>query len=329
MKSSIKMGIIGLGAFGAKILNPISFFHPKEELEVVAVCDINENVAKDIAGQFEVPHWFQSYQEMLETIDLDVVYIATPPATHEQITRDVIQKGIHVFCEKPLANSISEARNMLELANEAKVIHALHFGQNYLPGLNTFHQMIEEGYAGEIDKIFLKMHYPSWPPEWQQNEWIASRDGGFLLEQGIHFIQAIQRVFGKITHIQSEVHYPSPGQSEDGVIATMILKSGITIVVEGSTDVSFEEDVSLTAYGSEGTVMFDFKGVKAAKVGSELKEVELGEPSPWILTHIINAIKGEPAEIYDFKVGYEAQVVLDILRQGENKLVSLEPYHNI
>jgi len=109
---------------------------------------------------------------MLESVSLDLVYIATPPSTHREITKLVIEKGIHVLCEKPLANSIHEAKEMKDLAEQANVVHALHFGQNYLPALNKFHEMIMDGYIGDIKQINVNMDYSSWPPEYQQNDWI-------------------------------------------------------------------------------------------------------------------------------------------------------------
>ncbi|MFT4413034.1 Gfo/Idh/MocA family protein [Fredinandcohnia humi] len=329
MSSPIRMGIIGLGAFGAKILQPISYFHTKEELQVVAVCDSKPEVARALAVQHGIPNWFPSHQQMLDEIPLDLVYIATPPSTHERITKDVIEKGIHVFCEKPLASSIQEARSMLRLAENAKVVHALHFGQNYLPGLNTFQRMLDKGYLGTIENINLNLLYPCWPPEWQQNDWIGSREGGFLLEQGIHFIQAIQRLFGRITYVESNVSYPEATQSEDRIQATMILENGTKVFIEGHTGISSEEDVSLTACGSEGTIRFDFRGLSAGKAGAPLESVSYKNelPPTWILTHIINSIHGKPAQIYDFRAGYEAQVVLEKLRQGENRLINLEPYY--
>lgn len=98
----------------------------------------------------------------------------------------------------------------------------------------------------------------------------STRGGGFLLEQGIHFIQAIQRVFGRITTIHSEVHYPAPNESETKVKATMDLANGTTILVNGTTYAAMEE-VSLTAHGSEGTVVFGFRGVKAGKADQPLE----------------------------------------------------------
>lgn len=332
-QKGIKMGIIGLGAFGKKILKPISFLHTKGELEVHAVCDIDLNLAQSIAEENNIPYYFDSHQEMLSKTDLDLIYIATPPATHETILHDVLEHKIHVFCEKPLANSVAEAKNMWLKAKAANVVHAVHFGQNYSPQINKFHQLIEDGYIGELRRINLTMHYPSWPPEWQQNSWISGREqGGFLLEQGVHFINIIQRIFGKITHVHSQVNYPDSESSESNVVASMLLENGVQVLIDGLTGIAGEEFVTLTAYGSEGTISFkNFKELLVGKAGHSLEKVELDPPgkNAWILNHIIDAIHGKPANIYDFSKGYEAQVVLDALRKGENKLVDLREEYNI
>ncbi|MBM7660336.1 putative dehydrogenase [Bacillus mesophilus] len=327
--ATIKMAIIGLGAFGSRILNPIPFFHKKDELEVVAICDVNDTLAKELAEKHEIPHWYTSYEEMLDTLVIDLVYVATPPSTHEVISKDVAARGIHIFCEKPLAESLESARNMLLDVKDKNIVHAVHFGQNYLPALNKFHKMVDDGYMGELNHIELNMHYSSWPPEWQQNDWISTRNGGFLLEQGVHLIQAIQRVFGRIIEIQSELEYPSSTESETKVKAKLTLESGHSIVIDGMVDPSIKEEVSLSAIGTEGVIAFSFSGVQAAKNGLPLEDVTLDEPFmyPWILAHIIKAVKGEPAEIYDYKAGYEAQVVVEIIRKGEQKVVNLRDYY--
>lgn len=162
------MGIIGLGAFGVKILNPISLFHSKEELQVVAVCDLDAKKAQMIAEQYHIPNWFNSYQIMLNSLDFDLVYLATPPSTHEQFTMKLIEKRIHVFCEKPLAASLQSAKNMMELIADTDLVNAVHFGQNYLPGLNEFNRLVNNGYVGEVQTVSIKMNYTCLPPQWQK-----------------------------------------------------------------------------------------------------------------------------------------------------------------
>jgi predicted dehydrogenase len=326
-RKTIKLGIIGLGEFGKKILKPISFLHSKEELEVHAICDTNLNLAQSIAEENNIPYYFNSHQEMLSNTNLDLIYIATPPATHEAVVLDVLEHNIHVFCEKPLAKSGKETENMLLKAEQANVVHAVHFGQNYTPQINKFHQLIKSDYIGELLRINLTMHYLSWPPESQQNSWISSREqGGFLLEQGVHFINIIQRTFGKITHVHSKVNYPDSTSCEDSVIATMLLENGTQVLIDGLIGIAGEENVSLTAYGTEGTITFkNFKVLLVGKTGQPLKKLNLDRlnKDSWIMKHIIDAIHGKPAKIYDFSKGYESQVVLEALRKGENKLIDL------
>lgn len=100
------------------------------------------------------------------------------------------------------------------------------------------------------------------------------------------------------------------------------LENGMLVSVAGEVSSSVLEEVAIIATGTEGRIIFDFIGVKAGKKGEELAEVELEShlSYDWIVTHIIRAIHGEPAEIYDFKAGYEAQVVVDQLRKGTTNL---------
>lgn len=319
----VRIGLIGLGAFGKKLIKPIRYLHSEEDIKVVAVCDISPQIAKDFATEFEINNWVTDYKQLISNPDINLVYIATPPATHKDIALFALNNHKHVLCEKPLANSIDEAKTLMEASKKSNVVNALHFHLNYSPVLSKFSQLVKEGYIGDTRRISIIMHYPTWAPEWQKNAWIETREqGGFLLEQGVHLIQAVQKVFGKIATVESELQYPTDKtKCETGIIAKMKLVDGTPILIDGMSHVPGEERVELTVYGTKGVLTIkNWRTLLGGQTGQEIAKIPTEHPSfnPWIMKHVLNAIRGQVAEIYDFTKGYETQVVLEALRNPKD-----------
>lgn len=317
--SRIKLGIIGLGVMGNRMVQAIVRYQLHDQIEVSIVCDSNEKVAQQFAAQLDGVSWTTDYRQVIENAHVDLVYVAAPPAYHHQLILDAIRQNKHVLCEKPLANSLSEAKEMLETATSAGIVHAINFPLNYGVALNHFAQLIADGFIGEIRRIRLDMHFPHWPRAWQQNAWIATRkQGGFILEVGVHWIQAIQKIFGQIAHVQSEVQFPEDGLAcETSIVAKMLLESGTTVTVDGVSGIAGKERIALVAYGTEGTLAIENWGeLYGGKAGELLERIALDDVPlrASLLENVVSAIRGETAEIYDFGIGYEAQVILEALR---------------
>jgi len=311
----IKIGIIGLGAIAQRLI-PLFLNHP--EVKIVAICDTLEERLQGIASQLETVHTFTNHKEMLAESELDLVYVTVPPKYHHTVVSDVIDKGINVLCEKPLANSIEEALSLYHQAKEKGILHAMNFPLNYNAGSKTYAALIEEGYIGKLRRIELKMHFPNWPRPWQQNEWVATKEqGGYVLEVGVHYIQQIQKIFGDLKVIHKNLQYPEdPKASEIGIIANLELSDKTPILINGLSQIAGIEEIKFTAYGTEGTLsLVNWADVEGAKIGDPIQKIKTDESLNDSLIHnIVKALKGEEAVIIDFAKGYEAQVVLEALR---------------
>ena len=105
------VGIIGLGYGRAHIAG-----FQAAGIQVLALCQRNTEAAAAVARQYQVPHVFGRWQDMLEQARPDIVVVATPPALHLPILKAATAAGCHVVCEKPLATSSAEARAMVAAA---------------------------------------------------------------------------------------------------------------------------------------------------------------------------------------------------------------------
>ncbi|MGC5771107.1 Gfo/Idh/MocA family protein [Paenibacillus pabuli] len=317
--TTIKMAVVGLGKMGLHMIQEAEQANLSENVEIVAVCDSREEHLVTFAVSHPDTKMYTDYKQMLDEHSVDLLYIAVPPKFHYPVVMEALKRQIHVFCEKPLANSVEEARAMLVGAEKAGVVHAIHFSMPHEPSVVKLQQLIEQQTIGTIRKMDLILQFPQWPRAWQQNEWITSREqGGFILEVGIHWIHMIQTVFGAIRVIDSQVQYPqNTDECEHDIQAAMELEDGTRVQLNGIAHIAGEERVSMIVYGTEGTIALEnWDQLWSGPVGQPLGPVEVQESLSQlpVLKHVIARIEGKPAKIYDFNDGYQAQLILEALR---------------
>ncbi|MES9683982.1 hypothetical protein CN514_11015 [Bacillus sp. AFS001701] len=311
----IKVGIIGLGAIGQRL---IPLFSNHQETKIVAICDTLEERVQETSSQLESVFTFTNHLEMLENTELDLIYVTVPPKYHYSVVSDVIAKGINVLCEKPLANSTEEALGLYTQAKEKGIFHAMNFPLNYNVGSKSFASLIKSGYVGDLKRIELKMRFPNWPRLWQQNEWVATKEqGGYVLEVGVHYIQQIQKIFGNLKVNTKHMQYPAdPIASENGIIAFLELEDGTPVLIDGLSQIAGEEEIKFTAYGSKGTLsLVNWANLEGGKIGEPIQQIEADQTlADSLIDNLVKSLKGEEATIIDFSEGYKAQLVLEALR---------------
>ena len=145
----IKVGVAGLGFIGPAHIEALRRI---PGIEVVAISENNEELAKTKAEQLGIPKYFGSFSELLNE-NIDCVHICTPNFLHFEMAKTALLAGKHVVCEKPLATTIAEGEELLALANEKGLIHAVHFNIRYYPLVRQMKVMREKGELGEIYSI--------------------------------------------------------------------------------------------------------------------------------------------------------------------------------
>jgi predicted dehydrogenase len=315
--SPIRVGIIGLGAIGEKLIHA---FLKHTETEIVAVCDSAKGRAQLISQSLNGIAWYTDHREMLLHTEVDMVYVAVPPKYHHAIALDVIASGKHILCEKPLANSLAEAHEMFEQAKRAGVVHAMNFPMYYKNVFKEISNYVSSGYVGQLRRVEIITHFHKWPREWQQNEWVGGREqGGFVLEVIPHFIQITQALFGKMEFIQSQLELPDdPTKCEIGILGCMQLADGTPVLVNGVSQIAQREHLSFTIYGTNGTLsLVNWSKLEVGKYGEPLTDISVQPNDNFqeLISNMVSAIHGEHADLIDFQTGYEIQKVLEALLQ--------------
>ena len=175
----IKTGVIGIGSMGqhhARVYNQIS--------NLVAIADPDENLGRKAAKKWGVK-WYRDYKEMLPLVD--AVTVAVPTSLHYQVSKDVIQSGVHLLVEKPLAGCVEEAEKIVALAKSAGIKLAAGHIERFNPVIGFAKKKLEKGEWGKVITLSAK-RLSSYP--------IRINDVGVLFDLSIHDVDIIRYLAG-------------------------------------------------------------------------------------------------------------------------------------
>lgn len=145
----LNIACIGLGWPGCKNVNALAAEN------IVALCDVDATRAPEFRAQHAKAKQYQDYRRMFDEMEksIDAVIVATPDHTHAVLAMAAIQRGKHVYCEKPLAHSIHEVREMMKAAREHKVITQMGNQGHSSDSIRTFCEWIWDGAIGNVHSI--------------------------------------------------------------------------------------------------------------------------------------------------------------------------------
>jgi predicted dehydrogenase len=146
----IKVGVIGIGFIGAAHVEALRRL---PGIEVAAIAHSSDEKAKAKGEELGVERTYGDHRKLLEIKEIDAVHICTPNHLHYPQTRDALAAGKHVLCEKPLAVTVEEARDLVKLADSSGQVTAVHFNIRFYPLMSHIRAMIAAGELGEIYSI--------------------------------------------------------------------------------------------------------------------------------------------------------------------------------
>ncbi|MFK0274092.1 Gfo/Idh/MocA family protein [Ensifer sp. NPDC090286] len=206
----IKVGLIGAGWMGrahaAAFENATRIFGTDPAtLKIAAVADVNESAAKEFAERFGVERHTSDWRSVVNDPDIDVIDITTPNDVHPEIALAAIAAGKHVYCEKPMANTAAEARQMHEAAAKAGVVTLVGFNYLCSPIQAYARQLIENGDLGEIfhfrgtfDNDYMVDE--SFPFTWRTDAKAAGKAGA-LGDMASHVLSLAHYLVGEVTEV--------------------------------------------------------------------------------------------------------------------------------
>lgn len=147
MEQRTRVAVIGTGQIGTRHLERYAKI---PEAQVVAVCDLREEHARQVADQFDIPDVFSDYHELLERDDIEAIDVCLHNRLHRPVTIDVLEAGKHCYCEKPMSWTYHDAKAMYEASQRTgKKLH-IQLGTLYRPEARAAKRIIDDGHLGDI-----------------------------------------------------------------------------------------------------------------------------------------------------------------------------------
>jgi scyllo-inositol 2-dehydrogenase (NAD+) len=250
------IGVLGVGAMGKRHAENIRRFVP--EARLVAVADPAPGRASQLAAELEIEHGFLSLDDMLETKDIQCVVIATPDKFHPQSIRAAAAAGKQIFCEKPLALSLPDARTALEVVAGAGVHLQMGFMRRYDPGYAAAMKRINAGEIGE-PVIFKSIGRDKTAPP--ISEYQSQLNGMLFYNNTIHDFDLSRWLMrDEVTAVQAYATVairPEVADYGDIVAGVVNLKyrRGAIGNIESYVQAVYGHDIRTEIAGSKGTIL--------------------------------------------------------------------------
>lgn len=175
---------------------------------VTAICSNRQQRAKEVAARHGIEHVFDDYRELLGAGVIDAVTIAVPPFLHHPMALAALESNVHVLCEKPLARTAAEARDLVRMAQDVGVCNAVAFHRRYEPARLRMKELVSEGFIGELHSVSVIV-YRSTLAESEQRyfSWLMEQEkgGGVLAAIGSHYVDQLRWWFGEIHAVTGAV----------------------------------------------------------------------------------------------------------------------------
>jgi predicted dehydrogenase len=211
--SKLNLGVIGVAGRGGDNLNGVA------SQNIVALCDVDDRNLANAAKRFPGAKTYNDFRRLVDHKDLDAIVVSTPDHTHAVASVAVLKSGRHLYCEKPLTRTVSEARIVTDLARKQKRVTQIgtqiHAGNNYrrvvelvktgaIGPIREVHVWVNAIYGGmdlpkETPPVPEYLHYDLWlgpvesrpySPEWVPFKWRNwwAFGGGSLADFGCHYM---------------------------------------------------------------------------------------------------------------------------------------------
>jgi len=299
----IKGAIIGLGKMG---LSHAAILGAHPDAEMVALCDTSSLVL-DAFKKYSQVKTYNDYREMLEKEPLDFILIATPTKFHYPMARLALERGLHVFCEKPFSLTVSEGEELVRLAGKKWLVNQVGYHNHFIGTFRELKRLLQSGVLGELVHFTGEAYGPVVVKE-KVGTWRSKPEegGGCLYDYASHVINLIQEIIARPvkasgTHLKSIF---SKGV-EDAVYSTLILENGLSgiLSVNWSDETYRKMSTSITVQGKNGKIICD-----ATEIKIYLKEpvVKEGLDKGWTIKYITDL--AIPVNFYLRGEEYSAQI---------------------
>ncbi len=232
-------GLKGVG-IGAGYFAPFQYeaWTRIPEVAITALYNRTEARARDIMARYGVPRYYADWRRMIDAERPDFVDIITPPETHEEMAGYAAARGVHVICQKPLAQTLDASRRIVAGAEAAGVRFMVHENFRWQPWYRAIKRLQAEGTIGEFTHVHFMMRMGD---GWGDEAYLARqpffREYPRLLvyETGVHFIDTFRFLLGEVSSVYAQLRRLNPViRGEDTGQLLLTFESGATAILDAN-----------------------------------------------------------------------------------------------
>lgn len=253
----IKVGLVGLGKMGLSHLAMIKA-HP--DVSVEAVVDSTGYIL-DVLTKYTGVRTFTDLDKMLATVELDAVIIATPTKFHASMVKTALERGLHVFCEKPLCLTSAESGDLAQLAAERGLVTQVGYHNRFVGAFREVKSVLDSGAIGRVTHVLAEAYGPvvlrPKGSTWRSRK---SEGGGCLYDYAAHPIDLLTWYFGEPTGAGGTVMGSVfSDQTEDEVFGTLFFPDAVSgqVSVNWSDESCRKMTTKITIWGTSGRIHAD------------------------------------------------------------------------
>ncbi len=243
---------------------------------VAGVSSRNLDRARAFADAMDIPHAYASHREALERCDAEIVTVATPPASHAEITIDALESGRHVLCEKPFAMDAAEARSMVAAAQRSgRTLGCWSSRHLFMWGLDNAVTTARDGGFGRVVHVHVDFQWRDLVPGLSfqpESPWFLDsrwNGGGVLADWGSYWIDMVMAVLPPddrpvsvlgSTFLGMDDRTPPEGfvrDAEELALAMVTFRSGASAVLQLASRVHQETRHTMRVWGTQAGAAFN------------------------------------------------------------------------
>jgi predicted dehydrogenase len=261
--NTLNVGVVGAGRMG---LTHHSIMNTLPGVKVTAVADPSGAVTS-LLEKYAGVRAYKDHREMIEREQLAAILLCTPPAHNYEILRHTLERGLHVFVEKPFLLSSAQAGEMARLYDERKLVNQVGYVNRFNDVFTRARQLARDGLLGKVLRFRSEMFSGTIVREQEQSNWRATHvnGGGAVYEMASHAIDLINYLFGTPDRVEgTSLTRVFSRDVEDIVSSCLFFRSGLagTLYVNWSDESYRKPTNKLEIFGDRGKILADQHGMK-------------------------------------------------------------------
>ena len=301
---SVNVAVVGLGKMG---LSHVSIINALADFNLIGVCDSSRLVTSVLSGVTGLKS-FTNYDQLLELEGLQAILIATPTIAHEAMVRKALERGLHVFAEKPLTLDAAASRELATLATEKGLVTQVGYHNRFIATFGEAARLLGTGALGKVNHVLAESYGPvvlrATKGTWRSQ---AGQGGGCLHDYAAHTINLLNWFFGPAAHcIGASLRSGYSAEVEDQISALLEFADGTIgqLSVNWSDPSVRKMTTCVSVWGEGGKIQVDRQELRLFLSGN--RPIPEGYSEGWNLRYITELTP--PVSFYLRGEEYSAQL---------------------